>query len=554
MKSKKILTILLSLAIMFTFMPAMAFAGSSITTTVKSWSDKMATVTDDKGNTFNTTRDFQSSSAMIKTDGNDDDPVVGIDAPNQSVYFYDFDSSKLVYGGTAGAFTGTTANARGKTLDGTTWSDFSTLATLTVEMAEASYDQYADAANANKQFFNIALTKSLTANDDGSVDWVGYTGNAGATNGLYKVVAKQSKYDTAKKFEDQTVTFDVTITANKEFTVDGSTTGPDMFGKTASATITVKAAKKGVSDAKITVDGVGTGVKAIGTDSLTGQYDGAAHKVVAEEIEGYTVSWKILNRSNNKYEDAPNGVSITDVAEAGKAIKFKVIYTDNATKVPEEGTHEINLTGASATGFGFVDGTRAATGGAVESVPNYYVVGTSYDAESYVEFVPTKRTNKDDAYLALTTDEDKAAYLAVGAAYESAASANSAALLEAFKAYYDVKATVDKYNTNLVTLTFDAKDLKSAEKKALDEKYAQLFRNFSQTAITGLVNTARNSAAVILNSDLIDTEVEFTSAPTVKTYKGSKTTKKGKLKKTQSFTVKAVCNNGAAVTYKVSVK
>ena len=336
-----------------------------------------------------------------------------------------------------------------------------------------------------------------------------------------------------------------------------------MFGKPASATITVQAAKKTATDAMISIDGnEKTAVKASGTDALVGQYDGSAHKVVAEPIDGYTASFKVLNRTLNKYEDATE-VSTTDVAATGKEVSFKVIYTKDSDKsVAFEKVHTFKLNPATATGFGFVDGTRAKTGGIVAGVPNYYVAGTTYDAESYVEFVPTKRTNKDDAYnyktvddeKVSTTDDEKAAYLAVGAAYENAASANSAALLEAFKAYYDVEATVDKYNTNLVSLEFDAKDLKSADKEALNKKYEQLYRNFSVNGIAQLVNAERNKAAVILNADLVDTEVEFTSAPTVKTYKGSKTTKMGKLKKTQSFTVKAVCNNGAAVTYKVSVK
>ena len=122
MKSKKILTILLSLAIMFTFMPAMAFAATTVTVPagkVATWSvdDLYATLTDDNNHPFKATRSYSDSQIWSTATDNWSGQVIATVANDDSeegyVYtkpteadgtalvdrrFYDLNGSSLVYG------------------------------------------------------------------------------------------------------------------------------------------------------------------------------------------------------------------------------------------------------------------------------------------------------------------------------------------------------------------------------------------------------------------------------------------------------------------------
>ena len=111
MKSKKILTILLSLAIMLTFMPTMAFAGSSTTTTLKTWGDMYASATDNNDVPFATSRTFSDGVVTAAPIDYSNSKVEGeqIKAPNATAHFYDLEGSSFVYG------------AAGTALDGSEW-------------------------------------------------------------------------------------------------------------------------------------------------------------------------------------------------------------------------------------------------------------------------------------------------------------------------------------------------------------------------------------------------------------------------------------------------
>ena len=532
MKSKKILTILLSLAIMFTFMPAMAFADVD-PGDVTGWGAKYATVTDSNQTEFVTKRVFSDGvGTMTATPQNK--KIVGetYTAPSETKTFYDFDNAFFSYGDAD--------------LNKTTWTkaEFDKFTAKTTKISLNVVDQsYSESypTDADKADYKVSTADkySVEGTYDGTKNTVTFE------VGLWAVTASVTKYDTTKATEDQTIALDVTGIA---FTGNSSSTRIPYEGSIAGASFTVKGTPKDPASAAGFFDSADSATTEISGTTVT-LYDGAAHTFMVEPVDGWTPSYSVWDQKAGQYV-SQTSVSITDVSDDDVAVEVK--WTKAGATAPDASKTEyfdINLLPAQAVGFQFVEGVET-TG----TTRKYSIVGSEYDAWSFVEFVPVTIDTTSATYKS-ATDQQKKDMLAVNAANSKAANANAAALLEAFKSYVDVKATVSKSNPDIVSLKFDSKDLTEAQRKELAVKYAQLLKNFGldpETKTAAAFESATyNEASLTLNSELVDTEVEFTSAPTSKIYKGSKTTKKGKLKKAQSFTVKAVCNKGYDVSYKL---
>jgi hypothetical protein len=507
MKHRKLITILLSLAIMVTFMPTMAFATGQQSAT--SWTDKVATMTDKDGDTFETVRVFDSASAVITATGVNNTKVVpNTVAPSDGVLFVDFESSMLTYNGTE--------------LNGTTWkqASFDTRA-LSLTVVEPSYAKDYNAKDPKK--YTVPLTKGATDSETGITKWT-------AEVGKWDVTVSESKYESGLE-KDQTITYTATVAPKQE--VKGTADQPDAFGVPAAASVTVKGEDKTPDTAKVYLDAVNdTNFVTKAGGSLTGLYDGDAHSIATDTVPGYTVSYETYSATTGKWT-AATSVSITDVQTDD--IVFRVVYTKNDTKaVTRTGSINLNLIPATGAYVGFVP--VDAEDGCV-----YGVAGSEYNAADYIDATAIT------TYPGAVTDAEKKAAKIVDAANAKAVAKNKTEILAYFNELYTVKATVSKYNPDMIDLDIVEKDLLDSEKAAINKKYATLVANIDYIA------EGRDDASVFLNGkDPHDFNVSFTSSVASKTYKGSKTTKKGKLKKDQSITVSAVAENGYTCKYKIS--
>ncbi|MBQ3412116.1 MAG: cadherin repeat domain-containing protein, partial [Oscillospiraceae bacterium] len=130
-----------------------------------------------------------------------------------------------------------------------------------------------------------------------------------------------------------------------------------------------------------------------------------------------------------------------------------------------------------------------------------------------------------------------------------AVEANQTELMAYFKDYAKFTTTLTKA-TNIETVSFKLNpELTDAQLTALDKKYETLISNMGLGAKGA--NLGTDTTYVYRSPASNDTEVVFTKAITSKTYKGSKTTKKGKLKKNQTIQFTAETPNGTAVKYKL---
>ena len=509
MKSKKVITIIMSLALMFTFMPSLAFAADAA-----SWDDRYAGVTDTSKEHFDTKRTFSEDTGLItavpqnKPSGTIGQPDK--EAPAVTKYYYDLEGAALVYQD------GVDSESKPvyKPVDGTTWtSQKFSVTNFAVKMVEPAY---ADGYKAETP------KSAVKTSSDGVVALTAWD------------LKISSDYDATKLYQDQTVKLTVKAVPNDTVTsesqIDGSETKPNKWGAVAEATITVKGADKTPSTAVFYFDST-DGDYALKDGKLVGQYDGAAHKIVCDTVKDYTVAYSVYDDKAGQYVKT-DAVTITDVAEA---VKVKATFTKADDATTEERIFTARLASAGDVKIAFKEGEEGY------SDPMYLVSGSTYDAASYIEIAAVKTYDKN-----MDTELKPAARL-YDAATEKAVTANKTMLQSYFKDYYTIKTSTSKYNPNIVSLKIESKDLTAAEEKELDKKYEALNANFGT-----IIVTENDDANVALNGvDPRDDEIEFTSAPTKKTYKGTNTTKKGVLKKTKTFTVEAKANNGAVVKYKL---
>jgi hypothetical protein len=558
-KHKSVVAILLAVMMIFTFMPAMVFA-ANYSFTVKSWDDSATgkygsvvgkcTDTTQADQTFETKRGFSSDTdtnpgLITAVPQNKTDGVVGgntYTAPASSAYFYDFDGAKLVY----------LDGGKYKELNGASFTQSTMIGrTIYVEFVEPDYSSDAVAAKeAGTTYTAKKAHFALTTHSDYDSDLNAHTATYTGTFGGWTLTIKRDPiyYDSegavpAKK--EQSVKFTV-----DSFVPSGAidpTVAADKFGTLSDATIKVVANAVTPADAKFYLDEVGTGLKSV-------VYDGNEHTVVADTVAGYQISYEVLNPTTGKYE-AKTAVTITDVQK--NDVTFRAVFKDAKGTETKGAPQSLNLLPLGTTAdagravyFGFGMKESEADSSAVYTVP-----ATEYDALNYVAFVAQEKA------ITGATTEAQAAVKKANDGAKSAVEKNAENLKNWFNDYYTIKDVTTKAqaknNEVHVQINSKAGSYTKAEMEALDKKYDSLTRNFGgniATPPTTLINNdfVKSTATIKLNGAASkDYEVAFTNAPTSKVYKGKKTTKAGKLKKNQSFTVTAVANDGKTVAYKL---
>jgi hypothetical protein len=257
--------------------------------------------------------------------------------------------------------------------------------------------------------------------------------------------------------------------------------------------------------------------------TLTKLYDGAEHTVVMNKVKGYGVTYEVFNPTTGKW-DKKDPVTVKNVSE--EPIQVRATVADTATgKKTKVYTFNVNMAKVYAPTFKFVHQGN-------KKIPAYDNV--EFNAKDWIEVVPYSWSN----------------YPVYNSAVASAVKADEAQWLAFFDDFYEITVTPGKIDPSTADLSFKAKSMTNAERTELVKKHEALLDNYN-TNMTGYPygsSDTAESAVVVTNTDY---EVTFTEAITAKTYKGSKTTKKGKLKKNQTIQFTAEAANGATVKYKL---
>lgn len=506
-KHKSVVAILLAVMMIFTFMPTMAFAAVNDVT----WAKDYSTVTVETATgpvTFNTARTFVKDSSavnygMVHAVADLSDYTGTID-PVPQIDYFDLNNAQFGRESDHGIVTSTYA----------TPDSWSTVRGLVFTVPSYCSNASADAnVKAYRSFTHRPGTTPVQPDLNSIGDW----------QGTVKIT---------KDGEDYTVNTSATYTEDQEFdvsldvTYNGSATKTQVYGVVNPKHVVVKGAPVGqVSDAEFFMDKVGKTGEGSHT-SATAVYDGAEHTVVMAPLKGYDVKWSVYNKKTGEW-DAVNEVKVKDVV-SGINARANLFLTTNTTTTPDAYLDvAVSVTAnANAPYFNYdEDPAPTPSGYGQFEVP----AGEEYNPLDYVYVYPYNDSVKTQV---------------------KAVAANEAELKAYFTEYAKFTTTTKKSAPNYEYVKFALnEDLTEADLKALDKKYETLISNLGLAANGGSIGT--ETAAFYRTPATVDTEVEFTNAPSSKTYKGSKTTKAGKLKKTQSFTVTAVANDGAAIAYKL---
>jgi hypothetical protein len=498
MKMKRLLTVLLSLAIMVTFMPMMAFANAPAKTkatfnsdyskvTVAAYKD---TVTEDSipEHTYNTVRVYNEDGTISAYP----DPATDVDwevpsGPDVTAKYYDMSVAEF-------------ADEDGKTLK-----------------AEYAWGRYTQGSmeylklNVPSYVANKAEAQAVTANLYYMKDnWYGVAVGDEEFVGTKReaqsfTLSLEDHFTTA---EDDGITFFGTVPA-KEVTVAAPDPNPAYDTDYFFDSEEVKAAMG---------NKFGSGTAA---NPFVALYDGEAHTFMAREVSGWTAAYSVWDSSTGKW-NATTAVTLTDVLDKPEYVKVEWTKTGETTQTR---TFYVNLKNAGTAIVGFVP-----------SEDGYYSVpGTTYDASSYIDAVAEVTYDKS------LDDAPKAYAKLLDAATAKAVAANKAEILAYFNELNEIAESTSKSNPNIVELDIVSKDLTTAERTAIAKKYAKLLTRLS-------VMTGDDDAVVGLNGvDLTDYEIEFVEAPAKKVIK----TKKAKSTKKVTINIKAECKNGTVVKYKL---
>jgi hypothetical protein len=466
MKHKKLLAILLSLAIMVTFMPMMAFAATTPDGAV--WNSDFTSVNITSGGVTKTFTNIKKTwnnqtglvTAEVDWDGYE------IKGWNAETKYLDFNAAAITGNKNVSYNTFNTTYGYNK--------DKKTLASgYGIELTKPSY---------------------ITGTDASKVDFEISKGVVNAD-----VVFTVEGFDPDNKYEDQPVTVSARFVP-ADPTADMVAIEPTTLP---TKSVTVTAVTGVASDVKFTFDKVkGNPVE----DTI---YDGKTHKIVNNEVKGFTVEYFVLNETTKKYDKVD-------------AIEFK-----NA---------------------GYVQGkavvTETDTNKKTSSFFNFTVEGSGLEPSFYFDDSSVKKTDYRNVY-SVPANANPMDYVV---AYEVARSDEEEAM-KYFADRYDIKVTSDKADANIVVWTIKEKD--DLDKTALNKKYATFLKNYPKASLDLAydymqVVLAKDPEPVVVNDQ--DDDINF-SGVTKYVYSGKKAIKKGKLKKNQTIAVKAVADSGNEITF-----
>ena len=463
---------------------------------------------------YDAVRTWDPATGIIKASLDDEDmtPAVRANVPLVAdVYFYDFTGAKLAVNG----------NALVTNYDKATF-----------EGLFVGSDGVVKAGNIN----TLVLTAPEYVSNYKDLTSTQKTAKPAALNGWTVKAETPADYD-ADALADQSLTIVGIIESQK---ADGTATNPYRVDESViSKAVVVKGTTQTAADVKFFKDEVSSVAKdalpvvADTAIEVAFTYDGAAHKVVSNDIAGFPVTWSVLNTKTGKYDTATECPSVTNVGDTAK-VKATITWTETkktsaTTTTTETKTlvYPINLkvvANAEKPFFGFVkDGNKGFF--------KYAVEGTEYDVYSYIE---AKAPEKKDPYE-----------------LEDAVKADQATLIEYFKDFYEVKEEVTKADPNTINLTMKAKTLKDAEVKELEKKYKALMDNYGiksgeKIAIAKSEDLGSKGTLSLNYDGVLAPEIEFIDSPTFFKAKAKKLKKKA-----VSFTVTAVSSNNEPVTYKL---
>jgi hypothetical protein len=506
MKHKKLFAILLSLAIMVTFMPTMAFADTGNVNGKVVWADGCNSVTITSGGvstTYSSIKKVQAENglwhAML------DSTAYAYAVPEADAYYWDLNGAKL----------GIRKNGSNIALP-----------------TNFTHEQFAGYLNSSSvASFAVKKTTGFSNYQTARV------------NGIWTGVFTGYDAFDANNNEEQNLTigFDMKWTAGGETT--GYESNPFVFGTPDPVSVTVAKKAASTSNIKLYYDEV-KDANAFGSGAAT--FTGAAHKVVASSVEGYTTTFEVY--SNGSW--AAGDVSVTNV---GDSVTFKVVVKDAKGNVVTPsgltGNKTATVTARSANrptvGFdtdydGNIASSDMTSSNKYGFTGGYFYVEQGYDATKLVKVTARIANGANEP-----TDEAKAV-----------AAATEAELLAYFNDFYEIKKTTKKAYPDVETLTIARKTLSTTEVTALQKKYDQLRKNLgltwsSRTNVMSDLSVTPTTTHVIFIAEPVvsnDKEDDITfSGVTTKAFKAKKKTKK--LAKTKSFQIAAVADSGNAITF-----
>ncbi|MBQ0041623.1 MAG: cadherin repeat domain-containing protein [Clostridiales bacterium] len=500
---KKLFAILMSAMMMVTFMPAMAFAATAdITATATAkWAGDYSkveyTITYTKGTVVKTkTLEIAAERSFSTTDGKitatpkavtaaafDD---MGLSAENENVMVAAVaavDDAKYYYDFT-------NAEVCGKT----NWITFSNI---------TDRDEFLKLFNSSGACtvagIKLVEPEAVAKENKHDVPYVAKVHFDNSNLAGYTInwnTLKETGFD-ADNLSAQTVTLNGEVVAKTGMSSAnlGTSGFPDVVGEYVIADETTLSAVTAEADDITAAFFYVDKVSATTGYNATYYYDGAAHTVVMKPVEGIAVKYQLQNNKTKKYAD----VETPEFKDRG-TYNFKAIVTDSK-KNTEEVTFSVTVRQANV----YV---------ALENTPAVYE-GQKYEATDF---------------LAETFASDNGAS-------QKAAAADAEALKAYFAEKWEVKAVADKYN-NVKLYLLDKTGIDTA---AIEAKYKDLTNNIDLH-----VTKCTTGVDLTINEGKLENEVEFTVAPTSKTYKAKKLKKAAK-----SFTVKAEALSGVAVNYKL---
>ena len=493
---KKLFAVIMSVMMMVTFMPTMAFAASEA-----KWADDNSYYQDDTGNKYKNVQKFINVTKDDDGEYNWTDGQVWIAAFNnnddvKATKFLGYDLStafaselKVSEGATPVVW----KEARKQFEAGELSTYFGTESMVNV--TKVSFNMPSDVAKIKVgDAFKKAEGKTVNAKEVKVTELKG--GDDGETNftGTVSFKSTTPNYNPDKKYEDQ----EFTLYLNPYFS--NADTGKYFYGDTQERKIVVlkndskKAAELTTADYEF--DG-----KVI---TYKPYYNGGEHKLVQKEYAGVTSTYKMLNEKTGKYEDVEG-----DVVLKNAGTYHIIAKVANASDSKDTNTIYFDLTIQKAD-KAYVIFKRNGN----ESVTN---VAGKFDATKYLTVTCNTPNTSDDKYKAT----------------KKAVVKDEKEILKYFNEVYDIEL-VDK-GDGYQTATAEKKDLTQGEMKAIEDKYADLIGNYDS-----IEEEAVTTFKVIDN-------ITFTKAPLKKTYNA----KKGKLPKNKTFYVKAKAASGATLVYKI---
>ena len=491
---KKLFAVIMSAMMMITFMPTMAFAAWNTDKTV--WDEGLATESAAKTVIVGTSKvdgELQGWDGKVyRVAVNGSNQIIAGSCTMASDYWYDLEHSYVSQVGTGAAWGSAVVNrnyAQAKALFGTTdlWNLDSELNVTKINLTKPEVDFYiAESGVTSLDGKTVSNAKNIDVAEKplSSTDW----------NDLLETptITTPNGYDKDLEFvEDQP--FELSVT-----TIVKAGKADFIKGEVPSRNLNVTKSTADKSKAVFTLAGnvIGSG------DHVA--YNGKEVKFCQKALEGVTSTYQLKNKKTGKYETV----------------------SADSVKVKNVGLYQLKITtkdskGSKTQSFHFY--IDQVCDPAVEFKGSTIDVAGTFDAYKYLDVTV-------DAVYDVDGDSDTdAEYKAAKKAINADKKQILAYVKEAFNIELEDQGDGVKY------ATIEPKELDSAAKKALKEKYADILGNYDS------FDTSDTATFKVIDN------ITFTKAPLAKTYKA----KKGKLPKNKTFYVKAKAASGSTLVYKI---